>query len=122
VAPNHRLARQPVAKIPELRDEKMLLLKEGHCFRDNALTVCSRARMQFYSMFETDQFSSIFPLVSAGFGISLVPEMAITAATGCIFLPLEREAYRRVGYMRVRRHVSGAAQTAFIKWLREIAR
>jgi LysR family hydrogen peroxide-inducible transcriptional activator len=122
VAKNHRLAARTVAKVPELRDERMLLLKEGHCFRDDALTVCNRARMKLYSMFETDQFSSIFPLVSAGLGISLVPEMVTGSTNDCVFLPLEREVYRRVGYMRVRRHTGGSAQNAFIKWLREIAR
>lgn len=119
VGKGHRLASQPNVKLAELRGEKMLLLKEGHCFRDDALRVCSRARMPFHPMFETDQFSSIFPLVAAGLGITLIPEMAARAAGECRLLPLEREAFRRVGYIRVRRHVAGAAQNAFVKWLRE---
>jgi len=122
VGKNHRLARETCVSLPELRDEKMLLLKEGHCFRDNALTVCNRARAHFVSIFETNQFSSILPLVAAGFGISLAPQMAMDAASGCKFLPLEREAYRRVGYMRVRQHALGTAQRAFINWLRSVAR
>jgi LysR family transcriptional regulator, hydrogen peroxide-inducible genes activator len=121
VGKSHALADKPVAKLPELKNEKMLLLKEGHCFRDDALTICRRASIPFYSMFETDQFSSILPLVAAGFGVSLVPEMATHSTQDCKFLPLEREAFRRIGYMRVRRHMSGPAQTAFVKWLREMA-
>ena len=119
VGKGHRLAAESQVKLTELRGEKMLLLKEGHCFRDDALRVCRRARMPFHSMFETDQFSSIFPLVAAGLGITLAPEMAARAAGGCRLLPLERETFRRVGYIRVRRHLSGAAQNAFVKWLRE---
>jgi LysR family hydrogen peroxide-inducible transcriptional activator len=122
VGKGHRLASESSVSLPELREEKMLLLKEGHCFRDNALTICSRARTNFISIFETNQFSSILPLVSAGFGISLVPQMAVNADSGCTFLPLEREAYRRVGYMRIRRHALGTAQRAFIGWLRGIAK
>jgi len=122
VGKNHRLASETCVSLPELRDEKMLLLKEGHCFRDNALTVCNRARANFVSIFETNQFSSILPLVAAGFGISLAPQMAMDAASGCKFLSLEREAYRRVGYMRVRQHALGTAQRAFINWLRAVAK
>ena len=79
----------------------------------------TRAKMPFHPMFETDQFSSIFPMVAAGLGITLAPEMAARTAGDCLLLPLERETFRRVGYIRVRRHVSGAAQNAFVKWLRE---
>src|ERR1039458_656497 len=122
VGMGHRLAAQDQVKIADLRGERMLLLKEGHCFRDDALRICSRARMPFAPMFETEQFSSIFPLVASGLGITLAPRMAAQTAGECRVLPLEREVFRRVGYIRVRRHVSGAAQSAFVKWLREEAR
>jgi hypothetical protein len=49
-------------------------------------------------------------------------QMAAHTADECRLLPLERETFRRVGYIRVRRHVSGAAQSAFVKWLREKVR
>jgi LysR family transcriptional regulator, hydrogen peroxide-inducible genes activator len=119
VGKGHRLACEQKVQLTELREERMLLLKEGHCFRDDALKICGKARMPYRAMLETDQFSSIFPMVAAGMGITLVPEMAAPAASGCQLLPLEREAFRRVGYIRVRRHAAGAAQNAFIKWLRE---
>jgi LysR family transcriptional regulator, hydrogen peroxide-inducible genes activator len=119
---HHKLASEPRVSLPELRDQRLLLLREGHCFRDNALTVCSRARTEFVSIFETNQFSSILPLVSAGFGVSLIPRMAAGAHAGCIYLPLQREAYRRIGYMRIRQHVMGQAQKAFLHWLRQISR
>jgi LysR family transcriptional regulator, hydrogen peroxide-inducible genes activator len=115
----HRLAAGALVKLTELRGERMLLLKEGHCFREDSLRICNRARMPFQPIFETDQFSSIFPMVAAGLGITLVPEMAAQFAEGCHILSLERDSFRRVGYIRVRRHASGAAQTAFVKWLRQ---
>jgi LysR family hydrogen peroxide-inducible transcriptional activator len=122
VGAGHQLAAQDQVKLADLRGEKMLLLKEGHCFRDDALRICKRARMPFHPMFETDQFSSIFPMVASGLGITLAPQMAAHTAGQCRLLPLEREAFRRVGYIRVRRHVAAAAQKAFVNWLREIVR
>jgi LysR family transcriptional regulator, hydrogen peroxide-inducible genes activator len=122
VGRQHKYANAPSIKLPDLESEKLLLLKEGHCFRDSALTVCTRAKTSFVSIFETNQFSSILPLVSAGFGISLVPEMAAQEQSGCSFLRLEREAHRRVGYVRVRQHTLGPAQKTFIQWLRAISK
>jgi LysR family transcriptional regulator, hydrogen peroxide-inducible genes activator len=122
VGPGHPLAARDQVQVADLRGEKMLLLKEGHCFRDEALRVCRRARMPFHAMFETDQFSSIFPMVASGLGITLAPQMAAHTAGECRLLALERETFRRVGYIRVRRHVAGAAQKAFVTWLREKVR
>jgi LysR family transcriptional regulator, hydrogen peroxide-inducible genes activator len=122
VGTGHRLAAQDQVKLADLNGEKMLLLKEGHCFRDDALRICRRVRMPFHSMFETDQFSSIFPMVASGLGITLAPQMAAHTARECRLLPLEKETFRRVGYIRVRRHVAGAAQKAFVNWLREKVR
>jgi LysR family hydrogen peroxide-inducible transcriptional activator len=119
VGKTHRLAERKEVHVPELRGEKILLLREGHCFRDDTLKICSRAGTVLASMFETDQFASIFPLVAAGLGIALVPESAARDATDCLIMPLQPEAWRRVGYIRVRRHEAGAAQTAFVNWLRE---
>jgi len=118
----HRLARERNVSLPDLREEKMLLLKEGHCFRDNTLTLCSRSGLHFLSIFETNQFSSILPLVAAGFGISLVPQMAARTGSGCNYLGLEREAFRRIGYMRIRQRALGSAQRAFIGWLRALGK
>ena len=118
----HKLTQLPNIQLRDLQCERLLLLKEGHCFRENALTLCARSRGELASIFDTDQLSSILSLVSAGFGISLVPEMAAEEHSGCAFLPLDRQAHRRIGYIRIRRHSLGTAQKAFIQWLREISR
>jgi hypothetical protein len=48
--------------------------------------------------------------------------MAARASMDCLIVPLQPKAWRRVGYIRVRRHEAGAAQAAFVKWLREESR
>jgi DNA-binding transcriptional LysR family regulator len=71
--------------------------------------------------FESDQFSSIFPLVASGFGVSIIPEMAAPLATGCRVVPLGPASVRRVGYFRNRRCFSSKAAKAFVSWLRTVA-
>jgi LysR family hydrogen peroxide-inducible transcriptional activator len=119
VSKNHPLASADGVNLRDVLTERMLLLREGHCLRNDVLTACSRARAEFQSVFESDQLASIFSLVSAGFGVSLVPELAQAHANGCRLLPLRREAFRRIGYAQARRHFVTPAQKAFVQWLRK---
>jgi LysR family transcriptional regulator, hydrogen peroxide-inducible genes activator len=121
VAPTHPLASATVAEWPALRTERLLILKEGHCFRDQVLTAGTRRGAYAQAIFESDQFSSIFPLVASGFGVSIIPEMAAPLATGCRVVPLGPASVRRVGYFRNRRCFSSKAAKAFVSWLRSVA-
>ena len=91
------------------------------CFRDQVLTACTRRGAYAQAIFESDQFSSIFPLVASGFGVSIIPEMAAPLATGCRVVPLGPASVRRVGYFRNRRCFSSKAAKAFVSWLRTVA-
>jgi LysR family hydrogen peroxide-inducible transcriptional activator len=117
---DHRLAEADSVDLKDLRQERLLLLREGHCFRDNALSACRKARVTPNAVFESDQFASIFAMVAAGAGISLVPAMAMAAAAaqGCLVVPLRPESFRRIGYAQARRHFRPPAQKAFVEWLR----
>jgi LysR family hydrogen peroxide-inducible transcriptional activator len=122
VARNHRLADAETVDLSEIRSERLLLLKEGHCFREQALATCTRARAQFESTFESDQFSSLFPLVASGFGVSLIPEMAAPFAIDCRLISTGKSGHRRVGYLRNRRCFYSNQTKAFTEWLREQAK
>ena len=122
VTPDHPMAQSPAVNLSQLRQERMLLLKEGHCFRDSVITACHKAKLELRSIFESDQFASIFPLVAAGYGVSLIPAMASSHAGKCRILKLDKPSFRRIGYVQVRRHFAGKSQKAFIAWLRESAR
>ena len=122
VTPDHPMARYPAVSLSQLRHERMLLLKEGHCFRDSVLTACHKANFEVKSIFESDQFASIFPLVAAGYGVSLIPAMASSQASNCKIIKLDKPSFRRIGYVQVRRHYAGKSQKAFIAWLRANAK
>ena len=122
VGNNHPLADAEVVDLAEIPHERFLLLKDGHCFREQALATCSRARAQFESTFESDQFSSLFPLVASGFGVSLIPEMAAPFAIGCRLIPTAKSGHRRIGYLRNRRCFYSKQTKAFTEWLREQAK
>lgn len=110
-------ANEPVP-LAALRGERMLMLREGHCLRDQVLTVCTRSRVQFEHMFESDQLTSILAMVASGFGISLVPESATRLAQGCAFLATQPATFRRVGYAQAAGHHAMPVQKRLIQFLR----
>jgi len=118
VPEGHELASRPKIAVPQLLSERMLLLREGHCLRDDVLTVCNRAQVQFQQIFESDHLSSIFALVASGFGISIVPAFAAAEARGCALIPLEPRGHRKLGYAQVHGHHALPVQKRFISFLR----
>lgn len=117
----HPLGSHSTVNLQDLRNERLLLLKEGHCLRDDVLTACTRAKAELRSVFETNQMESIFELVRSGFGLSVVPEMASSNAEGCTLVRLRTKSYRRIGYIRARRHLVSRPMREFTSWLRSIA-
>jgi LysR family hydrogen peroxide-inducible transcriptional activator len=59
--------------------DELLLLEDGHCLRDQALTVCRTIDPRRLRSFGATSLATIFHLVAAGQGITLVPEVAVDA-------------------------------------------
>ena len=75
--PRHPLgmARGP-ARPAELRETPVLLLDDGHCFRDQALAVCTRARVR-EGEFRSTSLSTLAHMVAGGAGVTLLPQLAV---------------------------------------------
>jgi LysR family transcriptional regulator, hydrogen peroxide-inducible genes activator len=115
---DHRLAGAARIHLAEIEDDPFLLLKEGHCFRENTLAACGRARLRPNVAFESGQFATIMAMVAAGVGVSLVPEMAVEQGKGCRFIPLaDAGAFRRIGVAQLRRHFRSRVHRAFLEHL-----
>ncbi len=70
-------ALRPVDLRPaELEASQLLLLEEGHCLTDQALDVCGRGRGHAQINMGASSLSTLSRLVAAGFGLTLIPEMA----------------------------------------------
>ena len=85
VPSSHPLARQSQVSAEELKNETMLLLGNGHCFRDHVLEVCPEfARFAsdaegIRKSFEGSSLETIKHMVAAGMGITLVPRLSVPA-------------------------------------------
>jgi LysR family transcriptional regulator, hydrogen peroxide-inducible genes activator len=60
-----------------LADERLLLLEEGHCLRDQALSYCHMMTREARESFGASSLATIVQMVANGYGVTLLPEMAI---------------------------------------------
>jgi LysR family transcriptional regulator, hydrogen peroxide-inducible genes activator len=71
----------PVPNREMLREMRLLLLEEGHCFRDQALSFCNIQTNLPRETLDATSLSTLVQMVSAGIGVTLIPEMAVAVET-----------------------------------------
>ena len=74
-------AGRPVPSPAALPDMQLLLLEEGHCFRDQALEVCGLRTGARHAGLDGSSLSTLVQMVGAGLGVTLIPEMAVGVET-----------------------------------------
>lgn len=74
-------ADKPVPNPEMLQEMRLLLLEEGHCFRDQALSFCNLSGTVARNMMEGSSLSTLVQMVGAGIGVTLIPEMAVPIET-----------------------------------------
>ena len=74
-------ADKPVPNREMLREMRLLLLEEGHCFRDQALSFCSQQSARPRELLDGSSLSTLVQMVGAGIGVTLIPEMAVAVET-----------------------------------------
>ena len=102
--PNHRLAGEEQIAMPALATERLLLLEDGHCLRDQALAVCGllAGERGEQDSFAATSLHTLVQMVASGLGITLLPKLAVAAGivegTGLVLRPLSGSgAWRTLG-------------------------
>lgn len=78
VPEQHALAARDALSLHDLADERLLLLQEGHCLRDQALDVCRLAGAGETTGFQATSLETLRQMVAAGVGVTLLPQLAVT--------------------------------------------
>lgn len=85
----------------KLPDESLLLLEDGHCLRDHALSGCQLMRTNKVHTFGATSLQMLIQMVNANLGVTLLPQMAvdqgILAATDVVIRPLPERFHRDIG-------------------------
>lgn len=72
-------AATPAATPDMIADDQLLLLEEGHCLRDQALSYCHMMTREARESFGASSLATIVQMVANGYGVTLLPEMAISS-------------------------------------------
>ncbi|PYG27185.1 LysR substrate-binding domain-containing protein [Pelagimonas varians] len=72
---------KPLPNRQSLREMKLLLLEEGHCFRDQALSFCAIQPGTARETLDATSLATLVQMVGSGVGVTLIPEIAIGVET-----------------------------------------
>jgi LysR family hydrogen peroxide-inducible transcriptional activator len=75
--PGHPLAAKRALRACDLEQERLIVMKEGHCLGDQVLDFCERRKVRPNVTFRSAQLETVQALVCAGLGLSLIPAMAV---------------------------------------------
>jgi LysR family hydrogen peroxide-inducible transcriptional activator len=102
--PGHRLAGEAQVPVAALASERLLLLEDGHCLRDQALAVCGllAGNRDDQDGFAATSLHTLVQMVAGGLGVTLLPRLAvdagITTGTALTLRPLAAAgAWRTLG-------------------------
>ena len=101
VPATHRMAKQKKVKLSDLAEERLLLLDDGHCLRDQALEVCQIAGAVERSGFRATSLETLRHMVSANVGMTLLPALAVRppapATANVVLIPFaDPQPHRRI--------------------------
>ena len=101
-AGDHRMSSADAIGEDEMQEADMLILTEGHCMRDQMLSICSSAQVEVANGdFRATSLETIRQMVASGMGCTLLPGLAVAQArdSGICVRPLAVGASRRVGFI-----------------------
>lgn len=99
--PNGEAPEAPSIEAAEIDEKRLLLLEDGHCLKDHALSACNRPELRAHAAMMGTSLHTLVQMVDNGLGLTFVPGLAIEAGilagTGIDVKPLRSDhPYRRI--------------------------
>ncbi|WP_243292175.1 LysR family transcriptional regulator [Bacillus sp. FJAT-47783] len=119
---HHPLANRSSIKLRELMEEPFVLLPEGFVFRDIVVNACSELGFTPHVAFEGDDIDALKGLVSAGLGVTLMPEVTLVDSLprATVKIPLiEPNVTRTVGVITPKERELLPTEELFYNFLQE---
>lgn len=97
VPKNHALAKNKKIQAKNLKNQKLMLLEDGHCMRSQALEVCDIVGAFEQQDFKASSLETLRQMVEIGVGITLMPEIAIRKDDKIAYLEISNAPKRTIG-------------------------
>jgi len=90
-------------QLNRLNADSIILLEEGHCLREHALSACRLSRQDKINRFSASSLSTLVAMVDSDLGITYLPEMAeksgLLKGSKVKLYPLKENSYRNIALM-----------------------
>lgn len=97
---NSRFIKNGKLKVEQLPEESVLLLEDGHCLREHALTACKIRNLNKVSQMTASSLLTLIQMVEADLGVTFLPEMACKSAiikkSEILLIPMPAKSYRDI--------------------------
>ena len=77
--PQGEAPRGETVEVDAIDEKRMLLLEDGHCLKDHALSACNRPELRAHAAMMGTSLHTLVQMVDNGLGVTFVPSMAIEA-------------------------------------------
>lgn len=119
ISNQNSLATRSKIALDELQACNLLMLSDGHCFKDQAQQFCFAAGVDVSNEYQGNSLETLLALVAMDDGVTFVPKLACIARAGISYLPIFPTQQRNV-VMACRKHYPHLAGIEVLaQWLSE---
>ncbi|MGB0860244.1 LysR substrate-binding domain-containing protein [Pseudoalteromonas marina] len=117
VSKDNALAKHKKVALSDLQGCSLLMLSDGHCFKDQAQKFCFSAGVDVSNQYKGNSLETLLALVAMDDGVTFVPKLACTQRTGIDYMPIFPNQQRNVVFACRKHypHLAGVDQLG--EWL-----
>ncbi|ALQ08990.1 LysR substrate-binding domain-containing protein [Pseudoalteromonas fuliginea] len=117
VSQDNALSKHKKVALSDLQGCSLLMLSDGHCFKDQAQKFCFSAGVDVSNQYKGNSLETLLALVAMDDGITFVPKLACTERAGIDYMPIFPNQQRNVVFACRKHypHLSGVEQLG--EWL-----
>ncbi|WP_341219833.1 LysR substrate-binding domain-containing protein [uncultured Pseudoalteromonas sp.] len=114
---DNALAKHKKVALSDLQGCSLLMLSDGHCFKDQAQKFCFSAGVDVSNQYKGNSLETLLALVAMDDGVTFVPKLACTQRTGIDYMPIFPNQQRNVVFACRKHypHLAGVEQLG--EWL-----
>jgi LysR family hydrogen peroxide-inducible transcriptional activator len=117
VSKDNALAKHKKVALSDLQGCSLLMLSDGHCFKDQAQKFCFSAGVDVSNQYKGNSLETLLALVAMDDGVTFVPKLACTQRTGIDYMHIFPNQQRNVVFACRKHypHLAGVEQLG--EWL-----
>ena len=117
VSTDNPLSNRKKVALSDLQSCSLLMLSDGHCFKDQAQKFCFSAGVDVSNQYKGNSLETLLALVAMDDGVTFVPKLACTQRTGIDYMPIFPNQQRNVVFACRKHypHLAGVEQLG--EWL-----